>query len=215
MRESCIFYKSFYDSIKKLDPQDQVQIYNAIFEYQFNGKEIELDGICESIFTLIIPQLKANNKRYENGKKGGRPKNQNETKEKPKQNQKKTKLKPNVNENDNVNVNANDKYIYYGDKKLNDIFKEFLQVRKKLKAVNSDRAINMLINKLSNYDDDTKYLMIEQSILHSWKDVYELKETKNNSVPSWFDKKIDQQEETEAELEEERRLYEELTRGNK
>ena len=70
MRDSCIFYKSFYDSIKKLDPKDQVEIYNAIFEYQFNGKEIELSGICDSIFTLIIPQLKANNKRYENGKSG-------------------------------------------------------------------------------------------------------------------------------------------------
>ena len=92
MRESCIFYKSFYDSIKELDPQDQDQIYNAIFECQFNGKEIELDGICESIFTLIIPQLKANNKRYENGKKGGAPKgNQNATKKQPKINQKTTK----------------------------------------------------------------------------------------------------------------------------
>ena len=108
MRESCIFYKSFYDSIKKLDPQDQVQIYNAIFEYQFNGKEIELDGICESIFTLIIPQLKANNKRYENGKKGGAPKgNQNATKKQPKINKKTTEKQPNVNVNDNVN----DKYI--------------------------------------------------------------------------------------------------------
>lgn len=111
MRESCIFYKSFYDSIKKLDPIDQVQIYNAIFEYQFNGKEIELDGICESIFTLIIPQLRANNKRYENGKKGGAPKGNQNAK---KINQKTTKKQPNenVNVNDNVNVNVNDNNIY-------------------------------------------------------------------------------------------------------
>jgi len=104
MRDSFIFYKSFYDSIKELDPQDQVQIYNAIFEYQFNGEEIDLKGVCKSIFTLIIPQLKANNKRYENGKKGGRPK----TKTKPNNNLTETKIKPNVNVNDNVNVNEND-----------------------------------------------------------------------------------------------------------
>lgn len=96
MRDSFIFYKSFYDSIKELDPTDQVQIYNAIFEYQFNGKEIKLNGVCKSIFALIIPLLKVNNKRYENGKKGGRPKNQIETKEKPKNNQIKTKEEPNV-----------------------------------------------------------------------------------------------------------------------
>lgn len=107
MRNSFVFYKSFYESIKELAPKEQAQIYNAIFEYQFYGNEIELKGVCKSIFTLILPQLDANNKRYENGKKGGRPKgNQNETEEKPKGNQNETKVE--ANENDNVNVNDND-----------------------------------------------------------------------------------------------------------
>ena len=74
------------------------------------------------------------------------------------------------------------------------IFIEFIEVRKKLKAVNSDRAINTLINKLSKYPDDVKYKMIENSIVNSWKDVYELKETKNKYnnpirkeiVPDWL-----------------------------
>lgn len=104
MRDSFIFYKSFYESIKELDPKDQVQIYNAIFEYEFYKKIPNLKGVCKSIFTLILPQLEANDKKYENGKKGGRPK----TKTKPKNNQNKTKLKPNVNDNDNVNVNDNE-----------------------------------------------------------------------------------------------------------
>ena len=107
MRNSFVFYKSFYESIKELAPKEQAQIYNAIFEYQFYGNEIELKGVCKSIFTLILPQLDANNKRYENGKKGGRPKgNQSETEEKPKGNQNETKVE--ANENDNVNVNDND-----------------------------------------------------------------------------------------------------------
>ena len=107
MRNSFVFYKSFYESIKELAPKEQAQIYNAIFEYQFYGNEIELKGVCKSIFTLILPQLDANNKRYENGKKGGRPKgNQNETEEKPKGNQNETEVE--ANENDNVNVNDND-----------------------------------------------------------------------------------------------------------
>ena len=54
MRESFIFYKSFYDSIKELGTEDQVQIYNAIFNYQFYGEIIELKGVCKSIFMLII-----------------------------------------------------------------------------------------------------------------------------------------------------------------
>ena len=107
-RESFVFYKSFYESIKELDPLDQVQIYNAIFNYQFEGEESELKGICKSIFTLIIPQLEANNKRYLNGLKGGAPKgNRNATKKQPKNNLDLTKKQPNVNDNVNVNDNGN------------------------------------------------------------------------------------------------------------
>ena len=109
MRESFIFYKSFYESIKELNPEDQVKIYDAIFTYEFYKEEIKLTGVCKSIFTLILPQLEANDKRYENGKKGGAPKNnQNATKKQPKNNQKLTKKQPNDNVNVNVNENVND-----------------------------------------------------------------------------------------------------------
>lgn len=207
MRESFVFYKSFYQSIKELDTEYQVEIYNAIFEFEFNGKVPDLSGVSKSIFTLIIPQLEANNKRYENGKKGGRP----ITKTKPNNNQTITKVKPNVNDNVNVNVNVNDndnvnKNMYFEKLELNNIFLEFLQIRKKLKAVNSDRAIKMLIKKLNTYDDETKYKMIEQSIVHSWKDVYEIKEhKKQETVPKWFDKEIKEEQlskEEEQEIEE-------------
>lgn len=70
------------------------------------------------------------------------------------------------------------KETYFSNEKVNEIFLEFLDLRKKIKAVNSDRAVNTLINKLNKYDDDTKYRMIEQSIVNSWKDVYELKKEK-------------------------------------
>lgn len=87
------------------------------------------------------------------------------------------------------------KDIYFSDEKVNEIFLEFIEVRKKLKAVNSDRTIKTLINKLNKYDDTTKYQMIENSIVNSWKDVYELKKQKNftsntreEKVPEWFGK---------------------------
>lgn len=91
-----------------------------------------------------------------------------------------------------------DKKIYFDNDNLNSIFEEFIEVRKKLKAVNSDRAIKTLINKLNKYDDDTKYQMIENSIVNSWKDVYELKQPKTFNqkpireeiVPEWFNKDV-------------------------
>lgn len=107
MRDSTIFYRSFYEALRELPPINQGEIYNAIFEYTFNDELIALSGLSKTIFTLIKPQLDANNKRFENGKKGGR-KNQNVTKHEPKANQNVTKSKPNNNVNNNVNENENE-----------------------------------------------------------------------------------------------------------
>lgn len=108
--------------------------------------------------------------------------------------------------NNNINNNKkNNKNIYYDNVELNDLFLDFLQVRKKLKAVNSERAINSLIKTLSQYDDDTKYKMIENSITNSWKGIFPLKETKTfkpqrvEKVPEWINTNIDENEATEEE----------------
>ena len=92
MRDSIIFYRSFYEAINELPPDVQAKVYSAIFEYSLNFKEVVLEGLPKTIFTLIKPQLDANNKRFENGKKEV-VKNQKKTKKKPKQNQKQTKKK--------------------------------------------------------------------------------------------------------------------------
>lgn len=73
---------------------------------------------------------------------------------------------------------------YFENEELDALFKDFLSMRKKIKAVNSDRAITLLINKLSKYDDKTKIKMIENSIENSWKGIYELKEEKKKPVYS-------------------------------
>lgn len=67
---------------------------------------------------------------------------------------------------------------YFESLKVNTLFNEFLEQRKKLKAVNSERAINTLINKLMNYDENTQIKMLENSIVNSWKGIFEIKETK-------------------------------------
>ena len=103
-----------------------------------------------------------------------------------------------------------EKEPYFANAELNSLFLEFIEVRKKLKAVNSDRAIKTLINKLNKYPDNVKYQMIENSIVNSWKDVYELKEKRTTSynskpvrkeiVPAWINQKIEKEEMTPEEL---------------
>jgi len=97
-RDSFIFYRSFYESIKELPEENQLKVYKAISSYALNQEEIELDGISKAIFSLIKPQLDANYKKYENGK---------QKKSKIEANNKQTISKTGTNVNDNVNVNVN------------------------------------------------------------------------------------------------------------
>ena len=56
-----IFYKSFYEAIKVLPAENQLEIYTAINEYAFEGKEPEnLSAIAKSIFILIKPNIEIN-----------------------------------------------------------------------------------------------------------------------------------------------------------
>jgi len=105
MRDSFVFYRSFYEALVGMDKENQADCLMAIADYALNGNEPTLTPAVRMFFTLVRPQIDANNQKFENGKKGGRPKNQTETEIKPKNNQEETKAEPNVNVNENVNVN--------------------------------------------------------------------------------------------------------------
>ena len=106
-KDSFVFYRSFYESIKNLDKDTQIELFISICEYSLNEQEpTDLSPIANAMFTVIKPIIDSANTRYktsiENGKKGGRPKKEKNLK-KPNQN-----LNVNVNDNFNVNVNVND-----------------------------------------------------------------------------------------------------------
>lgn len=101
MRDGIVFYRSFYDAIKELPDAELAKCFKAIMEYGLDGKEPETSGIEKTIYCLVKPQIDANNKRYQNGTKGGRPKTETEpndnqaiTENKPSDNQAITKCEP-------------------------------------------------------------------------------------------------------------------------
>lgn len=153
MFESMVFYKSFYDAIKGLEPEMQAEIYNAVFAYGLYDQTLELSPIANTVFTLIKPQIDANNKRRENGKKGaeygklgGRPKKDNgkQTAKKPQENPTAT---PNVNDNVNVNYNDNDNdNVNYNDN-VKDIKKDTKHSHGEYNHVRlTDKERNQLFN---------------------------------------------------------------------
>lgn len=103
MRDSLLFYRSFYEAAKSLNKTERLRFYDAILEYALDGVEPEKTGSAFfALYTMAKPIIDANNLRFENGKKGGRPtkpnQNQTITKPKPNHNQTITKPKPNKEE---------------------------------------------------------------------------------------------------------------------
>ena len=120
MKDSFVFYRSFFEALTGMDKESQADCLMAIADYALNDKEPNLTPEVRMFFTLVKPQIDANKKRFENGSKGGRPKKPNNNLEVPKiepnNNQEETKPKPNVNVNVNVNENVNvNKDVKYGE----------------------------------------------------------------------------------------------------
>lgn len=108
MRDSVLFYRSFYDAVKNLPPEEFKKSVQAIMEYGLNEIEPDTDGIEKTVFLLTKPQIDANNRRYENGKRGGKPKlNQIVSEKEPNCNQ--TITKPESKENVKAKEKVKDK----------------------------------------------------------------------------------------------------------
>jgi Zn/Cd-binding protein ZinT len=79
--------------------------------------------------------------------------------------------------------------VYFpDDEELEAVFQDYLKLRKKIKAVNSERAINLLGNKLNKmaspngyFDREIAIQLLNQSIENSWKTIYPLKENKRSN----------------------------------
>ena len=94
MRDSVLFYRSFFEAIRTLPDDEQLKAYRYIIEYGLDGNEPEGNTASYGMFLMARPQIDANNRRYQNGAKGGRP----ETKPEPNDNQSITKQEPNRNQ---------------------------------------------------------------------------------------------------------------------
>lgn len=110
------------------------------------------------------------------------------------QNSNKQELKEIKNEKNEKNIKDN---LYFDVDELNEVFKDFIKMRKSLKdGAMTERAITMMINKLNKYDVEYAIKMLEQSILKNYKDVYELK---NENKPKEFKTKQQHMDEQKNE----------------
>jgi len=84
----------------------------------------------------------------------------------------------NIKEEKNIRNNKREQTRYYDLQELNDAFLAFIEMRKKIKAPMSDKAIALAISKLDKLaqnDDYKKMEIVNESILNGWKGFFEYK----------------------------------------
>jgi predicted phage replisome organizer len=82
--------------------------------------------------------------------------------------------------------------VYYPtDELLNQAFVDYVAMRKQVKSPMTERAIQLAMNKLeqlSGGDNDKAIRILEQSVMNSWKGLFELKDNKQiNNKPGGID----------------------------
>ncbi len=72
-RKSFLFYRSFWSGGSKLKPRERLAFYDALSLYAFTGQETSLPHSAAICWEFAKPLIDSNNKKYEDGSKGGRP----------------------------------------------------------------------------------------------------------------------------------------------
>lgn len=166
MKKSGVFYYSWKKAVDRWGNEKRGELYAVILDYLFESIVPETtDPLTLTIFDMVKEQIDVNNQRYENGKKGGRPKvikseNQNKTKQKPKQNQKQSKPKANDNVNVNVNVNDNTNSAFTNaqiEKVFEEVWKAYPEKKGKGRVSMADKKRIAMIGKEKMIEAIEKY----------------------------------------------------------
>lgn len=92
-RDSMIIYRSFYDAIKLLPDDTQLEIFRAIYDFGLDGIEPQLSKSALPFWTLIRPNIEANRKKWISGCKAKTKQSGSKTEAKGKQKTSKTEAK--------------------------------------------------------------------------------------------------------------------------
>lgn len=190
MNESFVFYRSFADAIRELPAEQYKEVMIALADYALDGIEpcaATMSPITNMVFTLVKPQIDANTKRRESGRKGGRPSKKpmvsEETKEKkPMVIENESDEKPNANANVNANVKKDTpngvqkkaapkhKHGRYGNVLLTDT--EHLTLKTAYGEQQAEAAIEYLDEyiEMKGYKAKSHYLAIRKWVFNAMKE---------------------------------------------
>jgi len=187
MRDSFVFYRSFFEGVSLLPDKDKLEAYNAICEYSLNGVEPELGGTAKAVFLLIKPQIDANTRRYQNGlkgkdfgAKGGRPKKvtpKPEVKLEPK-----PEPKPKVIKNCHQYIDELDL-----DDEVYEIVSDWLKYKdarkESYKSIVSVKSFLRSLEKMSKNNIKAARIIVDEAMSRNWMGIHDVKVEIKEDIP--------------------------------
>lgn len=203
MTDGFVFYRSFAEALKEIPAEQFKNIVMALSDYALDGVEPDnLEAVSKALFTLMKPQIDANAKRREAGRKGGEANakqieaNVKQNEATPKQTEAKDKVKDKDKEKVKEKVKEKEKDIapevavatLDAPDEVKQRMQEFVIMRKSIKKPMTGNAVRLMYGRLVKLSKEptTQCEILEQSIRHSWQDVYALKEENARSGTSKF-----------------------------
>lgn len=189
-KESFIIYKSFYGPIERMTDEQLGQLFRAIFQYQIDGADRDLQPEVHMAFQFFRNQFEVDQKKYEKvceKRSKAASKRWDEDASASKSIQKDSKDADNDNDNVNVNAKKHDNVKEKENGLMNPFSDSFLPLWKgwldykkiehkfRYKSIKSEQtAINGLY-KLCNGDEEIAAKIMEQSVINGWKGFFALK----------------------------------------
>lgn len=183
-----ILYRSFYDAIKLLPNDTQLEIFRAIFEFGLDGIEPELSNQALPFWLLIKPNLQANRTKWESGCKAKSKQSRSKTEAKRKQ--KVSKVEANVDvdvdENVDVEVNVKGKLDLSGYGQMAYLVQRWIDYKKSIKDnYKSQQSLDLFVKNLIKYSGGNAQVaeeIIETSMANQWKGIFQPKNKKNEQT---------------------------------
>lgn len=193
-RDSFVFRRNYFEAISALKNKEKLELYDAICGYVFEENEPTFNSKkAESCFILIKFLLDREQERSDIASKGWSTRKSSHRHIKNDMNiissmtSKSTDDERMVSIDSQMNVKALPESAVkkkpdifsdfaHGDKALLESLREFAQMRTRIKKPMTDRAKQMLCNKLEKFDRHDWKAILDQSIYAGWQDIYALKQ---------------------------------------
>lgn len=129
----------------------------------------------------------------ENNQQNNQQANQQQTNNKPTKNQQRTTVKEIKKDKKLRNkevISNKDTEVFDTSPEFNKALKDFEEMRKRIKKPLTDRAKELILEKLEQLapgDEQKQIKILDQSVMNSWQGVFELKEKKGSTIDRIFE----------------------------